>query len=139
MISPEEQNSKPYALTVQCIAYESIKDSEIRAICNKLIKEMRARKMKVAGQLLNVTTHLYGTPLFKDTPSNQQEPLHHCLNPRMLCYLFTGFSSNGEWNSLCSKGNTRPLTIFEVRSRARSVFSHCSVKMMVGMLTPKCM
>lgn len=50
MISPEERNSKPYALTVQCIAYKSIKDSEMRGICNKLIKEMHGRKMKVAGQ-----------------------------------------------------------------------------------------
>ena len=74
MISPEERNSKPYALTVQCIAYKSIKDSEIRAICNKLIKEMHARKMKVAGQLLNVTTHL--APLYLRTPPQ----INKCLS-----------------------------------------------------------
>ena len=49
MISPEERNCKPYALTVQCIAYKGVKDSEMRTICNNLVKEMHARKMKVAG------------------------------------------------------------------------------------------
>lgn len=49
MISPEERNSKPYALTVQCIAYKSITDSEMRKICNNVIKEMTLREMKVAG------------------------------------------------------------------------------------------
>ena len=27
--------------------------------------------------------------------------------------LFTGFATNGEWNSLRENGNTRPLSIFE--------------------------
>lgn len=49
MISPEERRSKPYALTVQCIAYKSIKDSEIRSICNKVVQKMVSRGMKVAG------------------------------------------------------------------------------------------
>lgn len=49
MISPEERNSKPYALTIQCIAYKSIKDSEIRDICNNVVKKMTLREMKVAG------------------------------------------------------------------------------------------
>lgn len=49
MISPEERKSKPYALTVQCIAYKSIRDSEIRIICNNVVKEMTSKGMKVAG------------------------------------------------------------------------------------------
>lgn len=54
MISPEERKSKPYALTVQCIAYKSIKDSEIRVICNNVTKEMVTRGMSVAGaKILN--------------------------------------------------------------------------------------
>ena len=52
--------------------------------------------------------------------------------------LHTGFTSNGEWNSLRSKGNSRPLSIFEVRSLARRKYSHLSAKRMIGMLTPKC-
>ena len=49
LISPEERNKKPYALAVQCIAYKSIKDCEVRQICNKVVKEMTVRGMKVAG------------------------------------------------------------------------------------------
>lgn len=49
LISPEERNKKPYALAVQCIAYKSIKDSEVRQICNNIVKEMTVRQMKVAG------------------------------------------------------------------------------------------
>lgn len=49
LISPEERNKKPYALAVQCIAYKSIRDSEVRQICNKIVKEMTVRGMKVSG------------------------------------------------------------------------------------------
>ena len=52
MISPEQRTSKPYALPVQCIAYKSLKDSEVRKIANELVKEMSLRGMKVAGILL---------------------------------------------------------------------------------------
>ena len=49
LISPEERSTKPYALAVQCVAYKSIKDSEMREICNNVMKAMIARNMKVAG------------------------------------------------------------------------------------------
>ena len=55
MISPEQRSSKPYALPVQCIAYKSLKDSEVRKIANKLVKEMSVRGMKVAGILLCIS------------------------------------------------------------------------------------
>lgn len=44
LISPEERNKKPYALAVQCIAYKSIKDAEIRQIYNNVVKEMTAKR-----------------------------------------------------------------------------------------------
>ena len=50
LISPEERSSKPYALAVQCIAYAKIKDKEVRNICNRVVKEMTVRGMKVAGR-----------------------------------------------------------------------------------------
>ena len=53
MISTEERTTKPYALAVQCVSYRSIKDSEIRVICNNLVKEMTSRGMKVAGMLID--------------------------------------------------------------------------------------
>ena len=49
VISTEESNQKPYALPVQCLAYRSLKDAEVRAISNKVIDAMTERKMKVAG------------------------------------------------------------------------------------------
>ena len=55
MISSEQSTSKPYALPVQCIAYKSLKDSEVRKIANKLVKEMSLRGMKVAGILLCIS------------------------------------------------------------------------------------
>ena len=51
MISSEERSTKPYALPIQCIPYKSLKDSEVRQIANSVVKEMVARKMKVAGKL----------------------------------------------------------------------------------------
>ena len=47
-----------------------------------------------------------------------------------------GFSTDGEWNSLRMKGNTRPLSVLEVRTRARNSCSRLSHKKMIGMLTP---
>ena len=55
MISPEQRTSKPYALPVQCIAYKSLKDSEVRKIANKLVKEMSLRGMKIAGIFLCIS------------------------------------------------------------------------------------
>lgn len=49
LVSPEERSVKPYALTIQCIAYKSLKDGEVRKICDDVVKEMTKRKMKVAG------------------------------------------------------------------------------------------
>ena len=48
MISTEDRRRKPYALPVQCIAYRSLKDAEVRHIANRVIQEMK-RNMKVAG------------------------------------------------------------------------------------------
>ncbi len=59
MISPEERRSKPYALTVQCIAYKSIKDAEIRDICNKVVQEMVSRSMKVAGVFFKTVSYAF--------------------------------------------------------------------------------
>ena len=49
MISPEERTTKPYAIPIQCIPCKSLKDSEVRQIANRIIKEMVSRKFKVAG------------------------------------------------------------------------------------------
>ena len=49
MISAEDRKKKPYAIPVQCIAYEGLKDAEVRNIANNVVREMQKRGMKVAG------------------------------------------------------------------------------------------
>lgn len=55
MISPEQRDSKPYALPVQCIPYVSLKHSTCRRLVNGLISEMTSRGMKVAGTHVHCT------------------------------------------------------------------------------------
>jgi len=50
MISSEDRNKKPYALPVQCIPYKGLSDLKVRQLANKIIHEMSARNMKVAGK-----------------------------------------------------------------------------------------
>lgn len=57
MISPEQRDSKPYAIPVQCIPYISMKHSMCRNLVNNLIAEMHRRGMKVAGVLEVYLSH----------------------------------------------------------------------------------
>ena len=59
MISPEERSKKPYALPVQCMAYDSLGDEAVRSISNKLVNEMATRRMKVAGESRAVHLFVY--------------------------------------------------------------------------------
>ena len=52
MISPEERQSKPYALPVQCIPCAGLSDAKVRELMNKILKEMNRRGMKVVGNSL---------------------------------------------------------------------------------------
>jgi hypothetical protein len=96
MISTEDRRRKPYAMPVQCLAYRSLKDAEIRKIANQVVQEMKKRGLKVAG-----------------------------------------FTTNGEWNSLHQRGNTRPLSVLQLRSIARSKYSRMGYQTMMNMLTPR--
>ncbi|XP_065889311.1 uncharacterized protein [Dysidea avara] len=49
-----------------------------------------------------------------------------------------GFTSDGEWNSLRTKGNSRPLSVFQIRADVRSKYTHMSMKRMIEMITPIC-
>ena len=91
MISSEERSKKPYALPVQCIPYKGLSDSTVRELANKVIHEMVKRRIKVAG--MNVFDSILGCRIFN-----------------------TGFTTDGEWNSLRSMGNTRPLSVFQIHS-----------------------
>ena len=53
----------------------------------------------------------------------------------MMCC--TGFTTDGEWNSLRTKGNTRPLSIFLIRADARTKFARTGITKMINMITLK--
>lgn len=83
MISPEERNSKPYAIPIQCMPCAGLKDNELRELLNKIVQEMTARSMKISGEF-NIEFH-----------------------NTVIEWLFpTGFTTNGEFNTLRAKGNT---------------------------------
>lgn len=52
--------------------------------------------------------------------------------------IFIGFVTNGEWNSIRMKGNTRPLSVLQIRAEVRKKYATIGVKKLEGMLTPKC-
>lgn len=54
MISSEERRKKPYALPVQCLPYKGLADLKVRELANRIVQEMSARQMKVAGKVLYV-------------------------------------------------------------------------------------
>ena len=117
MISPEARNKKPYAVPVQCIPYSSLTDEEVRLLCDKLIKEMTSRGMRVAGKHhKNITIII--------------------ANNIILFEIHAGCSTDGEWNSIRSKGRKRPISIFEIRSRVRRTYQRLGITKLRGMITP---
>ena len=54
----------------------------------------------------------------------------------LTSYTSLGFVSNGEYNSFRSKGYTRPLSVFQIRSLVRNKYARMNVKSMKAMLNP---
>ena len=48
-----------------------------------------------------------------------------------------GMVTNGEYNSLRMRGNTRPLHVLQVRAEARKTVTAMNTKTLLAMLTPK--
>ncbi len=48
-----------------------------------------------------------------------------------------GLVTNGEFNSVRLKGNTRPLNILQIKAEARAKYARKSKSTMLAMLTPK--
>lgn len=121
MISPESRNRKLYAPPVQCLPIGSLKDRQVRDLADKVINEMVKRNMKVAGTLIFV---IYIASMYALT---------------YVIYItisLTGFTTNGEFNSLRWKGSTHPLTILQLRSEARKKFANRGLRPMLDMFTP---
>ena len=115
MISTEDRRSKPYALPIQLLPYVGIQDMEARTLMNKVIQEMVNRGMKVSGMWILQAWR----PVSFNVVCNE------------------GLTANGGWNSLRTKGNTRPLSILQLRSEARAKYSRLGFKRMMNMLTPR--
>ena len=52
--------------------------------------------------------------------------------------MTTGFTTDGEWNTPHSKGNSRPLSILQIRNNAQDKYAQMKVTKLIGMLTPVC-
>ena len=49
--------------------------------------------------------------------------------------IHSGFTTDGEWNSLRTKGNTRPLSVLQIRSDVRRKYARLTSKKLHGMIT----
>ena len=52
----------------------------------------------------------------------------------MVDMVILGFTSDGEFNSLRWKGNTRPLTVLQVKTEARAKYQNKGLKTLLEML-----
>ncbi len=94
--------------------YVSLSHLQIRSIVTNVAKAMKEKGMNVVGELENV-----------------------CLSvshPKIL----TGFVANGEFNSLQSMGNSRPLSVLKLKSNARAKYAQMGKAKMMRMLSPTC-
>ena len=55
----------------------------------------------------------------------------------MYIFSITGFVSDGEFIFLRAKGYTRPLSVLQVHSNVRNLYSRMSLRKMLGKITPK--
>ena len=51
--------------------------------------------------------------------------------------MLSGFTSNGEFNSLRCKGNTRPLSVLQLKADVRAKYATMKQQTMRAMLSPK--
>ena len=114
MLSTESRSRKPYSLPVQCLPIRGLRDRTVSDLLNKIILCMKERNMNVAGMCIISNIHV-----------------------NIFIIIIIGFTSNGEFNSLRWKGNTRPLTVLQVRSEARSKYQNKGVRTLLDMLTPQ--
>ena len=61
----------------------------------------------------------------------------NCIIRNITFTCMIGFVSDGEFNFLCAKGYTRPLSVLHIRSRVWNIYSRMSVRKMLTLITPK--
>lgn len=58
------------------------------------------------------------------------------LNHLLKITQLIGFTTNGEFNSLRWKGNSRPLTVLQIKSEVRSIYQRKGLQSLLAMITP---
>ena len=114
-ISDERRSRKPYAIPVQYVTYNSIKDSEIRTLAEKLKAEMVRIGMQVVGKLTTMS----------------------CQSVLAMCAITQlGLVTDGEFNSLRTHGKDRPTSVLKIRSDVTNRVGRYKLQQLKDMLTP---
>ena len=115
MLSESRRLKKPYAIPVQCLPYSGISDSKLRLLTNKIKLEMKERGMKAVGK----------------------RRVTHCIYTAYTTLLIsvTGLVTDGEFNSLRANGQKRPVSILQIKSKARQRYAHMGEGTMKSILT----
>ena len=78
--------------------------------------------------------------------AGEELSMRYCTGSLYMLYcafydynLPLGFVTDGEWNSLHTKGNTGPLSALQIQADVRAKYSWMSFKNMSRMLMPLCM
>jgi len=97
-ISESTRRRKPYAIPVHCIPHSGLHDAQVRNFSDELKKEMRKAGLKPQGRIFSnyVISIIMVLPFYV---------LFH-----------SGLVTDGEFNSLCCRGTTRPISIMQIRS-----------------------
>ena len=119
LISDEKRDKKPYAVPVQYISYTSLRDRDVRSLVQKVKQEMVSIGMEVVGKM-NL---------------HSETKLDYSYN--MIIVDIIGLVTDGEFNSLRSKGESRPLSVIEVKAEVRRRVSQYKMKQLKEMLTVK--
>ena len=135
MIGTEDRARKPYSLPVQCIPYKGLTDKKMRQLADAVVSEMTVRGMKVAGK-----RHLY--ILYCTMDVYMYVPFWSIVcgfDFSWMFYLYNhaGYTTNGEFNSLRTKGRSRPTSILQIKEEVKAKYARMSLKKMVSMLSPK--
>ena len=93
MISNEEWRKKTYAVPVHCLPYKGLADLTVGVLANKIIHKMSKSQIH-AGEVIKAIFQIY-------------------------IYIFLVFVTDGEWNSLRTKGNTRQLLLLQICANVR--------------------
>ena len=117
LVSDERRQSKPYCQPVQYKPYHSVKDQYVRDMALKIREEMKALEMKPVGMQIQLSLLvLFFGLAYKYLEGKFIFPSH----------FYTGFVSDGEFNSLRTQGEHRPVHLWQLIHDAKESVSRQS-------------